>query len=142
MKPFKGVWKDYPWSNLYFLSTISSQSTNVASEKALVPNTALLQWFKNGRKALITKNFWSCNNRFVERLWLRKTWTCQLQNSLPMGLISKLWINESLIELAGLLFGIPQRSFFGPFLFVVFLFDLFYFEQYIDIAGYNGDSTS
>ena len=54
----------------------------------------------------------------------------------------RVWINESLIELAELLFGVPQRSFFGPFLFIVFLFDLFYFEQYIDIAGYNDGSTS
>ena len=55
---------------------------------------------------------------------------------------NRVWINESLIELAELLFGVPQRSFFGPFLFIVFLFDLFYFEQYIDIAGYNDGSTS
>lgn len=38
-----------------FFSLISSKSTNVALEKAFVPNNALLQWLKNGRKLLITK---------------------------------------------------------------------------------------
>ena len=36
-------------------SSISSQSTNVALEKVLEPNAALLQWLKGGRKALITE---------------------------------------------------------------------------------------
>ena len=36
-------------------SSISSQSTNVALEKVLVPNAALLQWLKGARKALITE---------------------------------------------------------------------------------------
>ena len=38
-----------------FFSSIPSQNTNVALEKALVSNIALLQWLKNEMKALITK---------------------------------------------------------------------------------------
>ena len=44
----------YIIKSLFFFS-IFSQSTNSALEKALKLNNALLQWLKNGRKALITK---------------------------------------------------------------------------------------
>ena len=49
--------------------------------------------------------------------------------------------NECFREWTDLLFGVPQGPILDPPLFITFLCDLFYFEEYIYIASYVDDST-
>ena len=48
---------------------------------------------------------------------------------------------ESFSELTELLFGVPQGSILCPLLFIIFLCDVFCFEEHIDVASYADDST-
>ena len=51
-------------------------------------------------------------------------------------------INESLREWEELHLGVPQGSVLGRLLLIIFLCDLFYFEDYIDVASYADDNTT
>ena len=53
----------------------------------------------------------------------------------------KVRTNESFSEWAELIFAVPQGSILGPLFFIIFLCDLFYFEEYIDITSYADDNT-
>ena len=50
-------------------------------------------------------------------------------------------INKSLGEWPEMLYGEPQGSILGPLLLIIFLCDLFYFEEHIDIASYVNQNT-
>ena len=50
-------------------------------------------------------------------------------------------INSSYSDWSDLLFGVPQGSTLRPLLFIIFICDLFYFEENVDIANYADDNT-
>ena len=50
-------------------------------------------------------------------------------------------INESVSKLVHLLLRVPQGSIHDPLFFIVFLCDLLYFEEYIEIASYADVNT-
>ena len=50
-------------------------------------------------------------------------------------------INSSYSDWSDLLFGVLQGSILGPLLFVIFMCDLFYFEENVDIASYADGNT-
>ena len=50
-------------------------------------------------------------------------------------------INDSFSSWSKILFGVPQASILGSFLFNVFICDMFYFLIHIDIENYADDST-
>ena len=51
-------------------------------------------------------------------------------------------INSEYSSWEEIMFGVPQRSILGPLLFNIFLCDLFFIMENIDIASYADDNTS
>ena len=50
-------------------------------------------------------------------------------------------INSSYSDWSDLLFGVPQGSILGLLLFIIFICDLFYFEENVDLASYADDNV-